>query len=65
MYGYDTLRELTREHGEQLRRDASAHRLARQAHARRHRRRQRLAFGAAFELFHGARRHATRLRTDA
>jgi len=55
MHQYEALLERNREHGEQLRREACAERLARQARGRRHRRRQRFALDAAFGFFRGAR----------
>lgn len=51
MLDYATLQERTREHGEQLRRDGDAERLARQARGQRQRKRRRFAFYAAFGRF--------------
>ena len=56
MFDYEMLQERTREHCRQLRREADAERLARQARGRRQRRRRRFAFDAAFGRFRAARR---------
>jgi len=50
MLDYAMLQERIREHGEQLRREGGAERLARQARGRRQRKR-RFAFDAAFGRF--------------
>jgi hypothetical protein len=54
MFEYEALQERSHEHREQLRREACAERLYREARGRRHRRRQR-ALGGAFGFFRGAR----------
>ena len=51
MLDYAMLQERIRERGEQLRREAGAERLARQARGRRQRMRRRFAFDAAFGRF--------------
>jgi hypothetical protein len=58
MFDYEMLQERIREHGEQLRREAGAERLARQARGRRQGSRRRFAFDAAFGRFRGARGQA-------
>ena len=62
MFDFEALQERNREHREQLRREAGAARLAREARGRRHRRRQHFALDAAFGFFRGAR---GRLQADA
>lgn len=62
MFEFEALQERNHEHREQLRREACAARLAREARGRRHRRRQRFALDAAFGFFRGAR---GRLQADA
>jgi hypothetical protein len=65
MYEYVTLQERTHERHERLTHEAAAHRLAREARGRRHERRQRRAWSAAYELLVGARRAAQRYQTGA